>query len=206
MYVHGPSCICFTASCCFATDTEIDWTAYMQQVQTIEQVDDLYRLVGHHHHLTPLQGELDYLQIKGGTGPLVYPAGHVWVYRALHWATGGAIPSAQRIFVVLYLLTQAVVLRLYIEACVVPPWALVLLCLSKRLHSIFMLRLFNDGIATLVAYVATLALVHRKWALAVLLYSAGVSIKMHVLLMAPPVLAVLLQVRLRTYHAIVIFI
>ena len=118
----------------------------------------------------------------------------MWVYRALHWATGGAIPPAQQIFVVLYLLTQAVVLRLYIEACVVPPWALALLCLSKRLHSIFMLRLFNDGIATLVAYIATLALIHQKWALAVLLYSAGVSIKMHVLLMAPPVLAVLLQV------------
>lgn len=134
------------------------------------------------------------MHIKGGTGPLVYPAGHVWVYRALHWATGGAIPPAQRIFIVLYLLMQAVAMRLYIEACVAPPWALALLCLSKRLHSIFMLRLFNDGIATMVAYLATLALVHRKWALAVVLYSAGVSIKMHVLLMAPPVLAVLLQV------------
>jgi alpha-1,3-mannosyltransferase len=129
------------------------------------------------------QGERDYRQLKGQTGPLVYPAGFVYVFSALHWATGGGdVASAQAYFGALYLLTQAVVLWLYIRAqasssplslfqcmlihkaaCgeaglpdqVVPPWALGLLALSKRMHSIFVLRLFNDGVAMLLAYAAT---------------------------------------------------
>ncbi len=124
----------------------------------------------------------------------MYPAGHVWIYRALHWATGGgSIPIAQRLFIIIYLATQALVMRLYIQAQAIPPWALVLLCLSKRVHSIYMLRMFNDGIAALVAYTATLALLHGRWRWAIVLYSAGVSVKMNVLLMAPSVMAVLLQ-------------
>lgn len=64
----------------------------------------------------------------------------------------------QVIFVGLYLATQAVVMALYIRAKSLPPWALALLCFSRRLHSIFLLRLFNDCWAMFVAYVATLAL------------------------------------------------
>ena len=77
---------------------------------------------------------------------------------------------------------------------VVPPWALGLLCLSKRLHSIYMLRLFNDCVAMLLAYAATALLLERCWRGAALMYSAAVSVKMSVLLMAPPVLVVMLKV------------
>lgn len=76
----------------------------------------------------------------------------------------------------------------------VPPWALGLLCLSKRLHSIYMLRLFNDCVAVLLAYAATALLLERCWRGAALMYSAAVSVKMSVLLMAPPVLVVMLKV------------
>lgn len=64
-----------------------------------------------------LQGERDYQQIKGGTGPLVYPAGFLYLYTALRWLTGGgSILPAQILFAVLYLLNQAVVLGLYVTA------------------------------------------------------------------------------------------
>jgi alpha-1,3-mannosyltransferase len=81
-------------------DTEIDWEAYMQQVQQY------------------VSGERDYTKIKGGTGPLVYPAAHVYMYTALYWITeqGKNILLAQIIFGVLYLVTLAVVMACYRQA------------------------------------------------------------------------------------------
>eukprot|EP00873_Tetraselmis_striata_P006510 jgi/Tetstr1/426774/TSEL_016990.t1 len=119
--------------------TEIDWVAYMEEVEGY------------------LQGETDYTKLAGGTGPL------------------------------------AVVMAIYIRARLTPPWALALLCLSKRLHSIYVLRLFNDCFAAFFAYLGTLALMAGWIRIAVVLFSAGVSIKMNVLLMAPPVLAVAIK-------------
>ena len=36
-----------------------------------------------------LAGTTDYTLLKGPTGPLVYPAAHVWIYRALHALSEG---------------------------------------------------------------------------------------------------------------------
>lgn len=169
--------------------------------------------------------------MRGDTGPLVYPAGFVYLFAWLQRITGGAILPAQvrscgghscahvsrggllplgqgtagssgahgldpadvfasmarlcrqqhdsprvpcalhqthqtstplrlpqYIFAGLYVATQAVVMALHIRAAVLPPWALGLLCVSRRLHSIYVLRLFNDCWAMLAAYAATLAL------------------------------------------------
>ena len=49
--------------------TEIDWQAYMQEVQGF------------------LDGERDYLKLKGDTGPLVYPAGFVYMFSLLYYVT-----------------------------------------------------------------------------------------------------------------------
>ncbi|KAK9907969.1 hypothetical protein WJX75_000784 [Coccomyxa subellipsoidea] len=156
--------------------TELDWVAYMEEVEGF------------------LKGQLDYRELRGQTGPLVYPAGFVYVFAFLRWLTiGGNIRAAQYVFALIYITTQAVVLWLYIKAKVVPPWALTLLALSKRLHSIYMLRLFNDCVAMLLAYIATGLLLVQRWRASILVYSAAVSIKMNVLLMAPPVLVVLLK-------------
>ncbi len=69
-----------------------------------------------------INGERDYTQIKGGTGPLVYPAAHVYIYYILYWITdkGTNILLAQRVFGVLYLGTLAVVMACYRRANVFP--------------------------------------------------------------------------------------
>lgn len=180
------------------TDTEIDWEAYMEEVGGF------------------LAGERDYKNLKGGTGPLVYPAGFVYLYAFLKKVTLGSVRPAQWFFAGVYLATHAVVLALYVRSRTVPPWALALLSLSKRLHSIYVLRCFNDGAAMLLAWGATLLLVRalsdggdegagkgkgksqqRKKALLVVAsvaaFSLAVSVKMNVLLMAPPVAVLLLQ-------------
>lgn len=42
-----------------------------------------------------LEGERDYSNLKGDTGPLVYPAGFLYVYSAIQYITGGEVYSAQ---------------------------------------------------------------------------------------------------------------
>jgi len=134
-----------------------------------------------------LAGERDYLKLKGGTGPLVYPAGFVWVYSGLYYLTenGTNIRRAQYFFAGLYLATQYVVFSIYRASKRVPPLVLVFLCLSKRLHSIFVLRCFNDPVAMFLLYCAILAMIHRQYRGASILFSMAVSVKMNVLLFFP---------------------
>ena len=81
-------------------DTEIDWSTYMEQVEAF------------------LGGALDYDQIKGATGPIVYPAGHLYVYTFLYYLTnrGRNIVLAQYLFALLYLATLLLVFRIYLKA------------------------------------------------------------------------------------------
>lgn len=153
-----------------STDTEIDWTTYMQQIA-------LYQA-----------GERDYTAIKGDTGPLVYPAGHVYIYSFLYELTdkGQDITLGQYIFAGIYIATLIVVLSCYIKAGA-PPYLLPLLVLSKRLHSVYMLRLFNDGIATLAMWLAIFFFQRRQLTIATTIWSLGVGVKMSLLLLAPAV-------------------
>ncbi|KAI9206369.1 dol-P-Man:Man(5)GlcNAc(2)-PP-Dol alpha-1,3-mannosyltransferase-like protein [Polychytrium aggregatum] len=149
--------------------TEIDWIAYIQEVGGF------------------LGGEYDYYKLAGDTGPLVYPAGFVYVYSLLFKATssGEDIQTAQHIFAILYLVSVILVLMIYRESRVVPPFAAVFLVLSRRLHSIYVLRLFNDPVAMIPLYLCVLALLRGRWMLSAVLFSLGVSVKMNVLLFAP---------------------
>ena len=142
-----------------------------------------------------LDGERDYTKIQGNTGPLVYPAGFLYIFTALKWMTqnGTDIFTAQCIFAGIYIMNLLVVLTLYTLDGGVSALATVILILSKRIHSIYMLRMFNDCIAVFCGYLAILLFTKNNWRVGCLIYSIGVSIKMNMLLYAPGVLLVLLM-------------
>ena len=74
-----------------------------------------------------------------------------------------------------------------------PPYVFALLMLSKRLHSIFVLRLFNDCFAVLGLFSAIYFYQAGLFTFGSLAFSLAVSIKMSILLAAPAVGLVLLQ-------------
>ena len=189
--------------------TEIDWIAYMEEVTTYQN------------------GERDYINIRGGTGPLVYPAGFLYLYgwlKSLAVTGSGssadelgldgstsneAIKRIQCVFVILYMFNAVIVLALYQKVLqrirqrssnnnttIVWYWriAMGITCLSKRIHSIFVLRLFNDAPSMVLLYLSMyLFACCDAWLLGCVVFSLAVSIKMNVLLFAPGLLLLLLQ-------------
>lgn len=153
--------------------TEIDWKAYMQEVEGV------------------VNGTFDYSQLKGDTGPLVYPAGFVYIFTILYYITsyGTNIRLAQYIFACLYISTLVLVIRLYSKSKKVPPYILFFLCCtSYRVHSIFILRLFNDPVAMLLLYASLNLFLDGKWSWGSFVFSLAVSVKMNILLFAPALL------------------
>lgn len=121
-----------------------------------------------------LNGTRDYSLISGDTGPIVYPAGHLYVYTLLYWLTdqGQNIYRAQYIFASLYLITLFIVFQLYRHYSQAPPFVLIFMCLtSYRVHSIYVLRLFNDTIAILFLYLSLLSFTGQKWIRGSIFYS-----------------------------------
>ena len=97
--------------------TEIDYATYLAQKNAV------------------LAGERDYSKIHGPQGPLVYPAGHVWLYAVIDSICQGSVEAAQRLFAVMYVLDVYVVARIYratfFPSRTFPPVLLSLLALSK---------------------------------------------------------------------------
>lgn len=157
--------------------TEIDWEAYMDEVKGF------------------LGGDFNYTNLKGATGPLVYPAGFVYLYSILYYITdfGVNILRAQEIFYLLYIVFIATVFFVYYRAGNIPPWVLIFVCLSRRIHSIFVLRLFNDCFAMLFLYIALACFQKQRWSWGCFWYSVAVSVKMNIFLFAPALLLLLLK-------------
>ena len=138
-----------------------------------------------------VNGTRDYSLLRGDTGPLVYPAGFVWLYMGLYYVTslGTNIRLAQYIFAGLYILNLALVFRILLRTEKLPPYILVLMCLtSYRVHSIYVLRLFNDPVAVMFLYAAINLWMDDRVSLGSLMFSVAVSVKMNILLYAPAVL------------------
>lgn len=68
-----------------------------------------------------------------------------------------------------------------------------MLVLSKRLHSIYVLRCFNDGWAVGFLFAAIFFYQRREWTYGTFMYSLGLATKMNLLLVLPAVVLVLYQ-------------
>ncbi|NWW50452.1 ALG3 mannosyltransferase, partial [Pedionomus torquatus] len=76
----------------------------------------------------------------------------------------------------------------------VPPYVFFFMCCaSYRIHSIFVLRLFNDPVAMAILFLAINLFLEERWSWGCLLFSLAVSVKMNILLFAPGLLFLLLQ-------------
>lgn len=174
--------------------TEIDYSTYMQQILQIEQ------------------GERDYSKIGGDTGPIVYPGGYVLIYKIMKRITNGMerLNDGQHVFKWVYLLSLLFSFLLVHGSSngKLPPYVYVLSALSKRLHSIYVLRLFNDGFTTMFMLAgivclqewtkrsgkstSTIAMAMPLLLLATALLTFAVTVKMSALLVAPAAFALVI--------------
>lgn len=121
----------------------------------------------------------------------MYPAGFVYIYSIFYYLTdhGRNIRLAQYCFVGIYLLQMYLVLKIYTKSRKVPPYVLIFSAFtSYRIHSIYVLRLFNDPIAILFLYAAINFYLNGNWTMGSIFLSLGVSVKMNILLFAPAIL------------------
>ena len=153
-----------------------------------------------------VRGERDYQHINGTTGPLVYPAGHIYSFYAIWKLTkrevvDETVPSGtftyylrdvQAVFFPIYLLFGIAVLLCYSSDKSIPPWLVLATLTSPRIHNIFLLGFFNDCICMLFFYLSCYCFLRQHWTWGCIYYSLSVSVKMNALLASPGLLLLLL--------------
>lgn len=162
-----------------------------------------------------LNGSTNYMELKGDTGPLVYPGGFIYLYSGLYKVTNNGLNIAlgQQIFAGFYMLQLAIALIIYCqlaEKARMPPWMMIFASISGyRVHSIFSLRMFNDGPANILAWIAVWCFMNKKWTFGSISYSLSISIKMNNLLFLPGICVVFmrnLKIPQTIFQFIVIFL
>jgi alpha-1,3-mannosyltransferase len=206
-----------TAQAYFEPTYAFDWDAYMEQTA---------RFAGFPTASTP-QGvatfNLNYSQLSGDTGALVYPAAHVYVHTALnvasrwdavHWTTEYSpkaiagydtrtlrphttIRAIQVVYLIAFLALVSAGWRALGDAPVARPEAAlaaaIVFVLSRRARSVAVLGLFNEAWVVLASYTAVALFARRHWFVGCIVYAVAVNTKMSALLYAPGLLAVLLH-------------
>jgi alpha-1,3-mannosyltransferase len=125
----------------------------------------------------------------------VYPAGFVWLYGALVWALGRGPAPAQWLFAAGLCAAVMLWVLIAIRRLQIVHWLpLVLLAASRRVTSLWVLRLFNDGPTELLQWLALYVASGGHLTLGVALLSLAVSIKMSALLLLPALAVQLLLV------------
>jgi alpha-1,3-mannosyltransferase len=109
-----------------------------------------------------------------------YPAGHLWIHSALRRLFGdglsnGSLWGVQQLYGGLYLLNLGVSFAIYWLAGGMPNYAILPLILSKRLHSIYVLRLFNDCWAVLGMAASVAAYQRRHFLFGSLFFRSSLS-------------------------------
>lgn len=157
--------------------TDIDFTAYKQEVHP------------------PWHGvTFDYALLRGDTGPLVYPAGFVWLYGALLHALGPAPEPWQWLFAAGQCASVALWVLVARAQGVTHALPLLALAASRRVTSLWALRLFNDGPTQLLQWAALLVAARGRLSAATVLLALAVSVKMSALLLLPALAVQLLLV------------
>ena len=103
---------------------------------------------------------------------LRYPAGHMYIHRALYSATNSGlnIATAQVIYGALYIFSLLMNCVIYRTVGLIPNWVLLTLPLSRRLHSLYVLRLFNDCWAVALVQCAIVAFAWAQDTLGAVIY------------------------------------
>lgn len=147
-----------------------------------------------------LMGDWNYKHLRGDTGPLVYPAGFVYIFSGFYHLTnsGTNIKLAQIIFGLIYCFELLIIFLIYkkslfenLTSNYEKGLILLFLIFSKRIHSIFVLRLFNDTIVMLFIYISIYLFLNNRYYIGCFLFSIALSIKMNAMLFLPGLLVVL---------------
>ncbi|KAL9648031.1 hypothetical protein ABK040_012085 [Willaertia magna] len=154
-----------------------------------------------------LNGDWNYKNLHGQTGPLVYPSLFVYIYSILYKLTNEDILYGQYLFLIFYLILLFILLIIYSKYSNFKNenkiyLIILMLIISKRIHSIFILRMFNDCISMIFLYLSIFSICLNKFNFSLFFYSCALGIKMNILLFFPAI-GILLTLKFGLFLALI---